>query len=129
MKLFKFIRRKKAPLSILADGANKRFVITQRLFDEIVKDINETKAKTMRVAISKMGNDYVFTINPPIDQDRSMSVVYNENDKTIEFHSEYIERIYYQYGLDPCSMQRLKVEKIIVNKLTVYKMSKYGECS
>lgn len=129
MKLFKFIKKKKVPLTIMADGTNKRFIITERLFDEIVKEVNNTGASAMRVTISKMGDGYVFTINPPLDQDKSTAIMYNERDKIIEFHSEYIERIYCQYGLDPCSIQRLKVEKINVDKLIVYKMTKYGKYS
>ena len=130
MKLFKFIKHKEVPLTIMADGTNKRFIITERLFEEIVNVVNSTAARTMRVTVSKMGDSYVFIVNSPLDQDKSVSIMYNERDKIIEFHSEYIERIFYQYGLEPCSKQILKVERVnIKDNLVVFKMTKYGKHS
>lgn len=94
---------------------SKRLFKSMRLFDK-----EEANAFVFRV-----GNNYAFTINPPITADTQLcSIQYNSKHKCIGFESlcPTVNKICYDYGLpyDKPIKLTIEVKTTEINTLTYY---------
>jgi hypothetical protein len=111
-KFFKmlYLLWKTRGMYVILDGRDSSVTLSKRLF----KSMNVFDEEDAKVMMFRVGNEFAFMLNPPIEQETQLAEIqYNQKHKCIGFESlvPTVNRILYDYGLHPEHRIRLSVEK------------------
>lgn len=98
---------------IIADGRDNSVTFSRRLFNHLhVFDHEEAKVFVFHLANSVQGAVYAFMLNPDLQQETQLAEIqFNQKHKCIGFEClvPTVNRILYDYGMNPEKSVRLKV--------------------